>query len=41
MATLGLIFSIIGLVMGVIWAIILIAMGVLNGTSDLNSYRYY
>ena len=35
MATLGLIFYIIGLVMGVIWAIILIAMGAIEG---LNNY---
>ena len=41
MATLGMVFSIIGLVLGIIWAIIFIAMGVLGGTSDLSNYRYY
>ena len=41
MATLGMVFSIIGLALGIIWAIIFIAMGVLGGTSDLSNYRYY
>ena len=41
MAQLGLIFSIIGLSLSVIWFIVAIVTGIVNGSSSGYSYRYY